>query len=239
VSTGAAWYLPGSGFGSQVRAGWDAWSATFLGEHEYNFVWGGSMAVRTIDFKRLAVAERYWANAVLDDDPLTRAVHEAGGRIRFEPRCLVACRGEMKFGEFLSWSNRQWIMTRVCSPGLWGAGLATYVFYCGTMLLGLIVLALPGIAAGQRLLIAGMLLVTLLLAIGKGLIQMIIAKEIFPEEASGLSRYGACYWQLSFLVPWVMLINLLVASVARRIEWCGTHYELRGRNDTRVIRREW
>jgi hypothetical protein len=128
---------------------------------------------------------------------------------------------------------------RVYSPGAWWMGAAIYVFFCGAVLFGLVMLALPGIAAGQRLLIAGMLLVTLLLAIGKGLIQMIVAKEIFPEEASRLSRFGACYWQLSFLVPWVMLINLLVASVARRIEWCGTHYELRGRNDTRVIRREW
>jgi hypothetical protein len=65
------------------------------------------MAVRTIDFKRLAVAERYWANAVSDDLTLTRAVHEAGGRIRFEPRCLVASREESKFGEFLSWANRR------------------------------------------------------------------------------------------------------------------------------------
>src|SRR5208337_245190 len=57
VSTGFRWYLPGLGFVSHLRAAWDASIATFLGEHEYNFAWGGSMAVRTTDFKRLAVAE--------------------------------------------------------------------------------------------------------------------------------------------------------------------------------------
>ena len=107
VSTGFRWYLPGSGFVSHLRAAWDTSNATLLGDHEDNFAWGGSIAVRTIDFKRLAVAERYWANAVSDDLTLTRAVHEAGGRIRFEPRCLVASREESKFGEFLSWANRR------------------------------------------------------------------------------------------------------------------------------------
>jgi ceramide glucosyltransferase len=238
VSTGFRWYLPGSGFVSQLRTAWDALNATVLGDHEYNFAWGGAMAVRTIDFKRLAVAERSWANAVPDDITLTRAVYDADGRIRFEPRCLVASRGEAKFGKFLSWGNRQAITNRVYWPGLWWVGAATYVYYCGTMLFGLIMLALPGISAGQRLLMAGILLATLLLVMSKGLIHRTIAKELFPEEASSLSRYGARYWQLSLLVPWVMLINYLVSTVTRRIEWRGTHYELRGRNETRVIQRD-
>jgi hypothetical protein len=238
VSTGFRWYLPGSGFVSHLRTAWDALNATFLGDHAYNFAWGGSMAVRTIDFKRLAVAERYWANVVSDDYTLTRAVDEAGGRIRFEPRCLVACRGELKFGEFLSRSNRQCIITRVYRPGFWWADGATYVFSCGTVLLGLIMLALPGVSAGQRLLMAGTLLAILLLVMSKGFIHETIAKELFPEEASTLSRYGACYWQLSLLVPWVVLLNYLLSSVTQRIEWRGTHYELKDRNQTRVIRRE-
>jgi cellulose synthase/poly-beta-1,6-N-acetylglucosamine synthase-like glycosyltransferase len=238
VSTGFRWYLPGLGFVSHLRTAWDALNATFLGDHQYNFAWGGSMAVRTIDFKRLAVAERYWANAVSVDATLTRAVYEAGGRIRFEPRCLVACRGEMKFGEFLRWTARQMVTDRAYLPIAWWMGAAAYVFFCGTVLLGLIMLALPSISAGQRLLIAGILLATLLLVMSKGFIHLTIAKELFPEEAPSLRRYGARYWQLSLLVPWVTLINILVSSVTRRIEWRGTHYELRNVNEIRVIRRE-
>jgi dipeptide/tripeptide permease len=105
------------------------------------------------------------------------------------------------------------------------------------MLLGLMMLALPGISVGQRLLMAGILLAILLLGVGKGYIRTTVARELSPEEASSLSRYGARYWQLSLLVPWVMLINFLVSSVMRRIEWRGTHYELKGRNQTRVIGR--
>jgi cellulose synthase/poly-beta-1,6-N-acetylglucosamine synthase-like glycosyltransferase len=238
VSTGFRWYLPGSGFVSHLRTAWDACYFTLLGDQTYNGAWGGSMAVRTIDFKRLAVAERYWANAAGNDYALTRAVDDADGRIRFEPRCVLACRGEAKFGNFLRWSNRQFIIARVYWPVFWWAGVTTYVFSCGTMLFGLILLALPSNSTGQRLLIAGILLATLLLVMSKGLIHETIAKELFPEEASSLSRYGACYWQLSLLVPWVALINSLVSSVTRRIEWRGTHYELKGRNETRVLWRE-
>jgi len=98
-------------------------------------------------------------------------------------------------------------------------------------------LALPSISAGQRLLIAGILLAILLLGVDKGCIRTTVARELFTEEVSSLSRYGARYWQLSLLVPWVMLIDFLVSSVTRRIEWRGTHYELKDRKQTRVIRR--
>jgi hypothetical protein len=165
-------------------------------------------------------------------------VHQAGGRIRFEPRCIVACPGKVKFGEFLRCSNRQMTKERVNWPGLWWAGAAIYVFSLGTTLLGLIMLALPSIPARQRLLMAGTLLAILLLVMSKGFIHEAIAKELFPEEASTLSRYGACYWQLSLLVPWVVLLNYLHSSLTRRIEWRGTYYELKSINEIRVIRRE-
>jgi len=89
VSTGFRWYLPGSSFGSQFRAAWDTSIATMLGEHDHNFAWGGSMALRAKDVEGLRLAERYWAHTVSDDYAVTRAVRDAGGRIRFEHRCLL------------------------------------------------------------------------------------------------------------------------------------------------------
>ena len=100
---------------------------------DHNFAWGGSMAIRAADFRRLGIAEAYWANTVSDDYALTRAVREAGGKIAFEPRCLVASREESSLREFLRWSTRQIIITRVYAAHLWKLGLATYLFYCGTL----------------------------------------------------------------------------------------------------------
>ena len=236
VSTGFRWYLPGESFASQLRAAWDASIATMLGEHDHNFAWGGSMAIRAADFKRLRVAERYWASTVSDDYALTRAVREAGGRIRFEPRCLVKSREDSGLGEFLHWADRQIIITRVYSPRLWWKALGFYLFYGATFLVGLGSLVLSRRRAGEWLATAGLLLAILALGIAKGRLRATVAREMFPEECFTLKQYGARYWQLAPLVPWVMLLNFVVSAFARRIEWRGVRYELRSADEVRVVR---
>lgn len=237
VSTGFRWYLPGAGFVSQLRAAWDTSIATLLGDHNRNFAWGGSMAMRAADFRRLEVAERFWARTVSDDYAVTRAVREARGRIRFEPRCLLASREDSTFREFLRWSNRQILLTRVYAAPLWRMGLAAYALYCGTFIFGLVLLLASALSGRERMGIATTLLVILFLGSAKGLTRTRVASEIFPEESAALRRLGSRYWQLAPLVPWVMLFNFVAAGLTRRIEWRGTHYELRSINEVRVLRR--
>jgi ceramide glucosyltransferase len=234
VSTGFRWYLPGQGFVSKLRAAWDTSIATMMGDHDHNFAWGGSMAIRAADFRKLEIAERYWANTASDDYALTRAVREAGGKITFEPRCLMASREESSLREFLRWSTRQIIITRVYAAHLWKLGLAAYLFYCGTLTLGLIVLVMPGPTAIERVAEALTLVVILILGAGKGYIRSLVAGELFAAETS---TGTSCYWQLSPLVPWIMLGNFVVAGFTRRIEWRGTKYELVSRDKVRVLRR--
>ncbi len=238
VSTGFRWYLPGAGFVSQLRAAWDTSVAMLLGDHDHNFAWGGSMAVRASDFKRLQVAERYWNHTVSDDYALTRAVREARGKIRFEPRCLIASREAGTFRQFLRWSNRQIIITRVYAPHLWLLGLAAHALYSGTFLFGLVLAARPLSPAGERMGIAAILLGILFLGVAKGRIRAVVAREYFGGEDEALERYGARYWQLAPLVPWVMLTNFVVAGFTRRIEWRGVRYELRSAGQVRVLGRE-
>jgi cellulose synthase/poly-beta-1,6-N-acetylglucosamine synthase-like glycosyltransferase len=243
ISTGFRWYLPGNTFASRLRSAWDASVATMLGEHNHNFAWGGSMAIRASEFRRLRIAEDYWANTASDDYAIARAVREAGGRIIFEPRCLVASREESTVGEFVRWANRQIILTRVYATRLWAVGLASYALYCSTLALGLILLILPSSSALdrpglERNITAGLLLAILGLGIAKGGIRTVVARELFPEESASLSRYGSCYWRLAPLVPWVMLLNFITAGFTRRIEWQGVHYDLVSSTKLRVLRRE-
>ncbi len=235
VSTGFRWYLPGEGFVSRLRAAWDTSIATLLGDHEHNFAWGGSMAIRAAEFARLRVAERHWARTVSDDYALTRAVREARGKIRFEPRCLIASREESSFGDFVNWANRQIIITRVYMPHLWRMGLAAHLLYCGVLSGGLILLALEPMR--DRLIVAAILAGILLLGLAKGRIRSIVARELFPEERESLARHGASYWHLAPLVPWVMLFNFVVAGFTRCIEWRGTRYELPSRDEVRILSR--
>jgi len=238
VSTGFRWYLPGVGFVSQLRAAWDTSIATLFGDRGDNIAWGGSTAIRFADFARLEIVERHWARTVSDDYTLTRAVRQAGGAIRFEPRCLLASRQESSFREFLGWSNRQIIITRVYAPRLWLMGLASHSLYGATFLLGLALIFLPSSAAATQIAIAVSLGTILSLGLAKGNLRGVVAREIFPEEAESLQRHGACYWQFAPLVPWVMLVNFAVAAFTRRIEWRGTHYELRSADDVRVLGRD-
>lgn len=232
VSTGFRWYLPGKGFASRLRAAWDTSVATMLGEHDHNFAWGGSMAIRAADFHKLEIAEKYWVSTVSDDLAMTRAVRDAGGKIAFEPRCLVASREESSLREFLRWSTRQVILTRVYTANLWKLGFASSVLYCGTIILGLAVLA-PA-SAIQRIAVAATLVVTLLLGVGKGYIRSVVARELFPTEVGGRA---SCYWQLVPLVPWVTLWNFVRAGLTRRIEWRGTEYDLVSQDKVRITRR--
>ncbi|HLW78300.1 MAG TPA: glycosyltransferase, partial [Terriglobia bacterium] len=249
LSTGFRWYLPGPGLASQLRAAWDTSVATMLGAHDHNFAWGGSTAIRASDFKRLEVAERYWASTVSDDYALTRAVRERGGfdagggpaqetpgRIHFEPRCLVKSGGELSLAQFLRWANRQIIITRVYSPRLWWMGLLSYLLYCGTFIFGLTLLAMGAGSGAGRLAVAGLLAAVVAMGMIKAGVRTVVAREQFGGEEASLQRYGSRYWQLSPLVPWVMLFNFAVAAFVRRIEWRGVRYELRSANEVRVLK---
>jgi ceramide glucosyltransferase len=238
VSTGFRWYLPGRSFVSQLRAAWDTAIATLMGEHDSSFPWGGSMAIRAEDFNRLQVRERYWVSTVSDDYGLGRAVHANGGRIRFEPRCLVASREDSSFTEFIRWTNRQIILTRVYAPHLWGIGLAAHLVYSGAFVCGLFVLLNPAAAGWDRFAVLTVLATILGLGIAKGRIRSIVACEIFPEERECLAKYGSRYWQLNPLVSWVMLWNFVAAGFVRTIEWSGVRYRLRSDHEVEVVGRD-
>ena len=226
ASTGFRWYLPGCGFASQLRAAWDTSITTTFSERSQHLVWGGSMAMRAADFRRLRIAERYWAHTASDDYAVARAVRDWGGRIRFEPRCLVASREDSSFAEFVRWANRQIILTRVYALRLWALGLASYALYGVTFVMGGLALARPERTAEERVAVAAALLTVILLGAAKGAIRTQVARELFPEERATLDRCGARYWQLAPLVPWVMLFNFVVAAFTRRIRWGGVQYTL-------------
>lgn len=234
VSTGFRWYLPGRGFASRLRAAWDTSIATMLGDHNHNFAWGGSLALRADDFRKLGIAEKYWRSTVSDDYGVTRAVREAQGRIAFEPRCLLASRQESSLGEFLRWSTRQITLTRVYATRVWVVGLATTTFYCATVAACCLAVAIGDVAVRARAALAIILILILVLGISKAFIRTLVAREVFPTE---VSSEASCYWRLSPLVPWVMLWNFVAAGFIHRIEWRGTEYEIISPERVRVIRR--
>lgn len=238
VSTGYRWYLPSVSLASRLRAAWDSSIATMMGEHSHNFAWGGSTAIRRSEFTRLRVAEKYWQRTVSDDYAITRAVRDAGGKIRFESRCLLPSQGGSSLADFLRWTNRQIIITRVYAARYWRLGLASYSLYGATFIWGLVLLVTPGLASAWKITTGAFLAGILILGMMKGVTRRIAALELFPSERSALARYGGSYWHLTPLIPWIMLFNFVTAAFTRRIEWCGTVYDLRSRDELKIVRRQ-
>ncbi|MDE3178016.1 MAG: glycosyltransferase family 2 protein, partial [Acidobacteriota bacterium] len=203
LSTGFRWYLPGPTFTSRLRSAWDSSIATMMGDHPHNFAWGGSMAIRRTEFARLRVAEDYWQGTVSDDYAITRAVRNAGGAIRFEPRCLVASRSAASLRQFVAWANRQIIITRVYHKKYWALGLASYALYGLTFAWGLAVIIFSA-SAPHRIASAVLLAAVEALGVAKGALRTVAARELFPGEVETLARHGNCYWRLAPLVPWFM-----------------------------------
>lgn len=196
------------------------------------------MAIRAEDFQRLEVRERYWATTVSDDYCLGKAVRENGGRIRFEPRCLVASHEDSSFMNLMRWTNRQIIITRVYAPHLWRLGLAAHLLYSLTFVFGFVAVLSPSTSGWEKLCVAAAIAVILGLGMAKGRIRTIVAREIFPEERKSLGKLGNRYWQLAPLVPWLMLCNFVIAGFTRTIDWGGVRYRLRSDCEVEILFRQ-
>src|SRR5262249_53146244 len=60
ASTGYRWYLPAtSGFWSTLVSAWNGSILTTLGDHDRNFVWGGSAAIKRDTFDRIGVTHHW------------------------------------------------------------------------------------------------------------------------------------------------------------------------------------
>ena len=125
LSTGYRWYYPTRGnLASVIRSTWNGSIATLLGNHNHNFAWGGSMAIRKTTFHSARVLD-YWQRSISDDYSMTQALKDAKLRIHYEPRCLIGSYGRCGWGELLEWSTRQMILTKVYSRKLWQLALVS------------------------------------------------------------------------------------------------------------------
>jgi len=229
AATSYRWYFPvRGGLPSLLRAVWNSFSASLLGDHARNFCWGGSTALRRGTFERLRV-DQHWRGSVSDDLRLTAALRGAGLPIRYVPTCLVPTHGDCGWRELFSWTTRQVIMMRVYRSGVWKLGLTANTLYCsGVVALVALLPALPAAALLAAITLAGM---------GTGVARVSGACAALPSHRSEIARLRWAYMLLTPLVPFLMLYNCVVAGLTRTIAWRGTSYRLEGPQQTVVIRR--
>ena len=229
AATGFRWYFPEhGGFWPLLRSVWDSTVATSMRDDGRNFAWGGGTAIRRATFDEARVAE-FWRGAVSDDYRLTKALNEAKLGIQFVPGAMVGTTGDCSADEFLRWATRQLVITKVYRGGLWWAGLAAHIAYCGAILTSLALMA-----TGNPLGLAG-LIVTVVPGMGKGSMRAYAARLMFPGREDWLDRHGWAYFWMTPIATWVWLYIFYRSAFTRTIEWRGNVYELVSPEQTRYV----
>ena len=238
AATGFRWYSAAGGFVAGVRSAWNAASVSMMHNDKTNFCWGGSTAVSRETYESLNIAKR-WDGALSDDYQLTRAIRDAGLGIRFVPQALLPSADAIGFAGFWQFARRQLVITRVCAPGLWLAGVilccnfingATCMF--AVLAAGLLGLAdVPsGILAAA---FAGWAVIIALAGIKAFVRQLAVRKLLHPPHHG----WRDMAWDVAGVAPIGMLhLALLIASAgSRRITWRNRVYELVSPDETRVL----
>jgi cellulose synthase/poly-beta-1,6-N-acetylglucosamine synthase-like glycosyltransferase len=215
------------GFATLLRSVWNLSVLALLGDHDRNFAWGGSMAMRREVFARARVREA-WRGALSDDYALTHAVRRAGLRVAFVPEGLVGSEGASGLGPVLSWAARQISITRVYWPALfWLAAVSSLSSAAFLVLAPVVGGTLP------------MALLITILALGgaAGGLRAVAVGRLAPRWRPEVRRLLWAYVLMAPLSGLVTAFGVLRALASRRIEWRGTRYEMRSPNETVVLGR--
>ncbi len=243
ISTGYRWYFPVPGnFATALRSAWNASIATLLGNHNRNFCWGGSMAIRRTVFEDTRVLD-YWRYSISDDYSMAAAVRAAGMPIHYEPRCLIASDGEIRLQELLDWAARQILITRVYSPRLWKLALLSQfpfvigwwwaVCRCVTEVAN--VLMGGGLTHPARV---DFSLVSFIYLLGviRGWYRWQSIRLIRSDSLTAIDRFAWCYMLLAPLVSTLTAYTLVASLLNTQVKWRGVKYELISSREMRVIR---
>ena len=224
VATGYRWYAAETGsLPSLLRSTWNASAVTLLGDHDRNFAWGGSMAIRREIFKRIGIREA-WEGALSDDYAMTLAARRANMRIAFLPLCLIPSYGDTTWAGLLEFTTRQLIITRVYEPRMWRMAFFSQTVFNIAFWAGI---AVPWpffpLSVGIYFL-AGI----------KSYMRYNAVANVLP--ASALSKHQWSYILLAPLTALLFEYNLILSALTRNIKWRQIQYRLISSNRTAVLR---
>ena len=224
---GNRWYLPALHSGTGViRSIWNCGALVLM--TLLTIPWGGSLAIR-----RQLIETTGWRNelrtSLCEDTALTRPLQRAGWRFHFSPNLIAVDRDDsISMRPLIRWIARQLLMARLHHPA-WSLvllhGLGTALLLLVAVLVA-VILILQGRADTTMPLLAALLAYEL----GCGLlliwIQAVVAESIHLPERLSLHQW------LRWLPLAQVVYGLAVvrAQLARRVEWSGVSYSLRGRS---------
>jgi len=242
AASGYRWFVPKkNNTASLALSAVNAKIAQLLGNTPFNQAWGGSMAIRTDVFYHVGL-DKIWSKALSDDLSLSYAVKKARKKVVFVPACLVASYESTTWGELFEFGRRQFLITRVSTPGTWWFGLCSSLY----SILGLWCTAAAAIYASTRISIPRYQL-AVFIAVPVLFFTAQFARAVLRQKmADKLLRYkyrtsnAAIAADILFFWVWSFLLLILIISSAfgRTIRWRGIRYKLLGPTKTIVLSKD-
>jgi cellulose synthase/poly-beta-1,6-N-acetylglucosamine synthase-like glycosyltransferase len=242
AASGYRWFVPKkNNLASLALSAVNAKIAQLLGNTPFNQAWGGSMAIRVDTFRELGI-DKIWSTALSDDFSLSYAVKKAHKKVVFVPACLVASYISTTWRELFEFGRRQFLITRVSTPGTWWFGLFSSL-YSILGLWGGAALAIYFATKSQidNRHLAIFILVPILFFVAQLaraiLRQEGMARKLLEEHWPKLKV--AAVVDIAFFWLWspLMLVLILSSAFGRTITWRGIRYKLLGPTQTIVVSR--
>jgi ceramide glucosyltransferase len=236
VATGYRWFVPTrNNLASLGLSSINAAVAQMLGNSRLNHAWGGSMAVRTADFRRLGLPE-LWKSTLSDDLSLSRAVKKAGMIVTFVPGCLAASCESTTWAGLYEFCRRQFLITRVYAPMTWLLGLISslgaVVGFWGTAALACYAWASD---ADHLLLYTAVPIFFFVGQLIRVILRQTMIAQLFREHAPSVrpaivaDALGFWFWAL------LQLAFIITSAFGRTIRWRGIRYRLVSPTQTDVL----
>ena len=236
ATTGYRWFVPTTNNPATLAlSAINAAIAQFLGKSPFNLAWGGSMAIRREDFRRLGIGE-IWSQTLSDDLSLSRAVKRAGLRITFVPECLVASFESSTWRRLYEFGRRQLLITRVYTPGAWWLGFFASLGSVLGLWGGLAAALYAGAFHAEHVVLyAAVPVIFFWGQIARAVLRQLAMTKTLSEHVPQLlpaiaaDIFGCWLWSL------VLFALMLSSSVGRTIRWRGIRYKLSGPNQIQIL----
>lgn len=236
LTTGYRWFVPTRGnLASLVLSAVNASVAQLLGNSRFNQAWGGSMAVRAEDFRRLELPH-IWKTTLSDDLSLSRAVRRAGMKVTFVPGCLVASLESTTWPAFCEFARRQFLITRIYTPGTWWLGLLSNLASVAGLWGGGALALYVAVRGAENLL--PYVAVPVIFCLGqlfRAVLRQRMALNTLAEYRSQLAPTAWADILGSWLWSLLLLLALLSSAFGRTIRWRGIRYKLISPTHTQIL----
>jgi Glycosyltransferase like family 2 len=239
ATSGLPWYLPtGRLPGTVIRYLWNATTVVMM--YFNQIPWSGSIAFKTERLQETPILDN-WHHALSDAVSLGRSLHKQKLRIEFVPSLMMVNASESTLADFIQWATQQMLAIRLNHPSWWGTVAISLLnsFVLGRAIVFFLITAFTGqtqamawIAGGLAVYVAVMAWLVRLLQQG---VRHIMAAREQRIRSKALWTHVQVALQLVFL-QWVQTLTLLMAVVAKTIQWRGTTYKIEGSRKIRLIR---